>query len=127
MGRTKKIPLIAKALPGYGDEREQRGISISQDAWDKLLKSTEDNSASATLEACWLIIHGVWFGNADATIEHNNDPLHHAASILESMAWVSNRDPKELDVRIIALRDLVLMIREQRLEIEKNQRNIHVK
>ncbi len=122
--RKKKIPLIVRALTIYGDSRMQRGISISDDAWDKLMRSIGDSAASSTLEASWLILYGVWFGDADATVEHNDDPLHKAASVLESLAWLSNRDIDELNVRIIALRDLLMIIRDQRLEIERMKPNI---
>jgi len=127
MSRKKKIPLIVTPR-AYGDETKQFGISLTEDTWEKLKDSIDSNSsASATLEKAWTILHGIWFGNADATIKHNGDPLHFAASVLESVAWLSNRDIDELGVRIIALRDLMLIIRDQRLEIERNQRNIHVK
>lgn len=124
MGRKKKIPLITTPR---SVESKQRGVMLTDSTWDRLLKSVPQEGASSTLELAFNILHGVWYGNADATVEHNGDPLHHAASILESVAWLSGRDIDELSVRIIALRDLMLIIRDQRLEIERNQRNIHVK
>lgn len=127
MGRKKKIPAIVTPR-AYGDQTKQFGISLTEETWDKLNKSIGKNdSASATLEKAFLILHGIWFGNADATVEHNGDPLHHAASVLESIAWLSDRNINELFVRIVALGNLMQMIRDQREQIEEMKPNIHVK